>query len=502
MCSLPEARRRHGAYYLTVLRRLSARYAAGQPESALADLGADWEQIALAYYQAASDSDELVNQYALESVFLIDLYLTPAARVEWLTSALSAAQRLEKCEDIANHLMHLGLAQTAMNKYDTALAHYETALALTDDAETESLIWANMGTLFTATRQPRKAIAYHERAALPNPQAQAANLANLGNARMDIGETEAAINCYAKALSLAQQTGDRRGEGNCLGYLGLAYDALGNYERAAHCFEQALAIARTLGDRLSEKDRLGNLGRLLWREEKWAEADAYFQQALQLARAVGDRHGEGVYLSNRALIYRERGDLGQSLSTLRSSLAIAQALKDKQAEVNRLNMLGLTQWAGGQYQDAGTTFRQALHIAEEIDYAPGKRDALGNLGKWHFETGEFQQAADCFDRALTFDATEQLQFDLARTYHEIGLVEQAIDYYVQAADTDDGQRKIVWEWLGRACREVGLAYLALQELDTALEYLERARDAFLLTGSPDLEPLSAELEFVRVELGE
>ena len=52
-----------------------------------------------------------------------------------------------------------------------------------------------------------------------------------------------------------REIGDRRGEGNALGNLGLAYHRLGQVERAIGSYEQRLAIAREIGDRRGEGRR-------------------------------------------------------------------------------------------------------------------------------------------------------------------------------------------------------------------------------------------------------
>ncbi|MEA3338123.1 MAG: tetratricopeptide repeat protein, partial [Chloroflexota bacterium] len=65
---------------------------------------------------------------------------------------------------------------------------------------------------------------------------------------------------YEQALGISQEIGDRRGEGNRLGNLGLAYAALGEVEKAIGYYEQALGISQEIGDRRGEGNRLGNLG--------------------------------------------------------------------------------------------------------------------------------------------------------------------------------------------------------------------------------------------------
>ena len=65
---------------------------------------------------------------------------------------------------------------------------------------------------------------------------------------------------HTQALAIARETGDRQGEGNRLGNLGLCHYGLGEYRRAIELHTQALAIARETGYRRSEGIGLGNLG--------------------------------------------------------------------------------------------------------------------------------------------------------------------------------------------------------------------------------------------------
>ena len=53
---------------------------------------------------------------------------------------------------------------------------------------------------------------------------------------------ERAIGFYEQALVIAQEIGDRRGEGNYQANLGAAYHKLGEVERARGYWEEALRI--------------------------------------------------------------------------------------------------------------------------------------------------------------------------------------------------------------------------------------------------------------------
>ena len=50
-------------------------------------------------------------------------------------------------------------------------------------------------------------------------------------------------------MNNAREIGDRRGKGNVLGNLGIAYYLLGEIRRAIQFLEEALLIDREIGDR-------------------------------------------------------------------------------------------------------------------------------------------------------------------------------------------------------------------------------------------------------------
>ena len=74
-----------------------------------------------------------------------------------------------------------------------------------------------------------------------------------------MGETRRAIQFYEQYLTITREIGDRRGEGNALGNLGLAYADLSETHRAIQFYEQQLVIVREIGDRRGEGAALHNM---------------------------------------------------------------------------------------------------------------------------------------------------------------------------------------------------------------------------------------------------
>jgi tetratricopeptide (TPR) repeat protein len=99
----------------------------------------------------------------------------------------------------------------------------------------------------------------------------------------DVGE---AIEFYEQQLVIVREIGDRRGEGNALGNLGIAHYSLGDARQALEFHEQRLAIAREIGNRRGEGNALLNSAVALHTLGNRPEAIARAEAALAIYEAV------------------------------------------------------------------------------------------------------------------------------------------------------------------------------------------------------------------------
>ena len=65
---------------------------------------------------------------------------------------------------------------------------------------------------------------------------------------------------HEKHLKIAVEVGDRDGEGQAYGNLGIAYKSLADYRKAMEYHEKHLKTAIEVGDRGGEGQAYGNLG--------------------------------------------------------------------------------------------------------------------------------------------------------------------------------------------------------------------------------------------------
>ncbi|KAB8331770.1 CHAT domain-containing protein, partial [Scytonema tolypothrichoides VB-61278] len=194
------------------------------------------------------------------------------------------------------------------------------------------------------------------------------------------GDYKQAIQYYQQSLSIARAIGDKQGEGNSLGSLGLAYGSLGDYKQAIQYYQQYLPIARAIGDKQGEGASLGNLGNAYFSLGDYKQAIQYYQQSLSIARAIGDKQGEGNSLGSLGLAYDSLGDYKQAIQYHQQSLSIARAIGDKQGEGASLGNMGVVYLSLGDYKQAIQYQQQWLSIARAIGDKQSEGNSLNNLG--------------------------------------------------------------------------------------------------------------------------
>ena len=104
---------------------------------------------------------------------------------------------------------------------------------------------------------------------------------------------------------IAREIGDRRGEGNSLGNLGLAHGDLGDARQAIEYYEQQLVIAREIGDRRGEGNALWNSADEFWKMGRRDEAIGRAEEALRIKTEIEDPNAEMV----RTYLQKWRGQI-------------------------------------------------------------------------------------------------------------------------------------------------------------------------------------------------
>jgi len=114
------------------------------------------------------------------------------------------------------------------------------------------------------------------------------NAASVGMEALRASDKGLALECFKAALQWAQDTNNRRAEGDALGNLGCAATELGDYDSAIQWHEQALAVDRDLEDAAGEAIGSWDLGETYERMGRFDDAVRFMQLRVDFEHAKGN----------------------------------------------------------------------------------------------------------------------------------------------------------------------------------------------------------------------
>ena len=159
-----------------------------------------------------------------------------------------------------------------------------------------------------------------------NPKGEGAALKSLGNAYTALEQYEQAIDHHQQSLSIAREIGNRQGKVNALNNLGIVYNNLGQYEQAIDHYQQSLTIAREISDRRGEGNALGNMGATFLKIGQYPASLTHIRAALEIFREIGDRGNEAEALKNLAALHQALGEIETARRYCQQALALATTL--------------------------------------------------------------------------------------------------------------------------------------------------------------------------------
>jgi CHAT domain-containing protein/Tfp pilus assembly protein PilF len=305
--------------------------------------------------------------------------------------------------------------------------------------------------------------------------------------RLNAGDRAGAIADCGRALALARQAADRRGEASVLQRLGLLYGTTGEPRKAIELHRQSLTLYRAAGDRAGEAGVLIDLGGV---HSTLAEAEAateFLDQGLAIAREIGDRKKQGDALNQLGVIYGTRGENGPAAEFYQQALALRRAAGDRRGEAQTLSNLGVLHSELGERRRALEYFAVALPLRREAGNLQEQANTLHNMGVAYSRLGEYQKALDHFTQALGLCRATRARRgeayalqNIADLHRQFGDAGKALDYYTQAVT--------LWREVGDRRGEalshnaLGLVYASSGAPARALESHRRALELYEAVG--------------------
>ncbi len=150
------------------------------------------------------------------------------------------------------------------------------------------------------------------------------------------GEYDEALESFTRARHLFAEAGDRTGEIEALGSMGVVYIELEEWDKAGQSLDEALAICVEIQDRSNQGKVLGNLGMLYARqgdEEKAAEA---YKESITIFRELGDRGNEKAVARQLSKLKIRKGRFLDALADYQEELEGEEAPGSAQKMARKL----------------------------------------------------------------------------------------------------------------------------------------------------------------------
>jgi serine/threonine protein kinase/tetratricopeptide (TPR) repeat protein len=163
---------------------------------------------------------------------------------------------------------------------------------------------------------------------ISDPEGMTRCLHGLGHTCWILGEYEQAEQTHTEMLHLCQDTGNRGGIARALGDLGIDAYGLRRYDRARALMEQSLALYRDMGNASGMKDELADLGEAANLLGDYAAAERYAREALSFVELGSLDYDGGAFecrvLGNAAC---GLGNLAEARASLCRSLQAVFAVR-------------------------------------------------------------------------------------------------------------------------------------------------------------------------------
>jgi CHAT domain-containing protein/tetratricopeptide (TPR) repeat protein len=380
-----------------------------------------------------------------------------------------------------------GVVQLYNDKLSDALDLFKQSLALArarGDTYLEATDLLNIGFVTSHLEQYDAAVPLLSDAAKFAELAQArtvmqAALGNLGEAYLQLGDFEKALNNYQRAERLAEEIGATRNQANWLQWVGLSFYKLGNLEQARAYYERALTAANTLHYYTSIAAIDANLAFLLLRQGRLDAAASYAEAAIGAAHQSSNAPAALLPQFIQAVLAERQG---QSHEAERLLLAVhGQATSETALRWDIENALANLYAAGHRPEEAQSWYRRSIDTFE-AQRASVKDESL-KLS--FFANGDtlYRDYADFLvDAGRPKEALQLLDRGRARTLEE-GLAVTDKEFQVVLQDSVEAEsvaRKL------NAC----ILFYALGPQRSYLWAITAQRtQLFLLPKQPDIEAL-------------
>lgn len=314
----------------------------------------------------------------------------PKEAIDAFRRAITTAEVLRATREHASALRGLGLAYADVSDFPAAIDAYGKALELVPAHGAErATILLDLATAHRHLRRPQQARELYQETQRLFERASdrlgvARSMANLGNIDRDLGDPEAGLALYRRALELAPDA-PLRDRATWTSNQGAALYEMGAGAKAAHVWATALPMHQDAGDIEMVAAVQTNLAILYADRGEGSAALEAVREARRTFEALANPRREAQILLVEAMLRDPEGDASEARRLLERAVDLARTSGDRMLECNALSLLGLRAFEAGDHERARDLWEDALTMSANID-PQVRADVLANLARYHSVT--------------------------------------------------------------------------------------------------------------------
>ena len=231
--------------------------------------------------------------------------------------------------------------------------------------------------------------------------------------RWQQGQLDEAEALYERARVNALRAGDSSLAAMTAQNLGVIANIRGEFDTALHHYEASLAAYRTLGLPNDVMVALNNLGLLYTHLQQWDRARNAYQEALQIADVLGNVSTRIMVEVNVAECLVAQGALADARVACDRAMALSRGSKDDRAHGELYKVYGIIERETGDLADAEAYLSHAQEIAERRENVLLLAETTKEKAELHHRQGRNRDTLQCLNRAHRLFAQLRAQRDLA-----------------------------------------------------------------------------------------
>lgn len=231
---------------------------------------------------------------------------------------------------------------------------------------------------------------------------------------------------------------------SCFSILGSIYAHNGNYNKALECYIKALKLAENSADKTKICEAYISMGVIFYEQKKFNETIAYMNKALAVEGKHTSKRNLAYIYNNLGISYKSLNQLQQSLPYQLQALKLNQELNDKYGMTICYNNLSGLYNALNDPDKALEYCLKSIALSEELDYKVGLTYSYIVAGDYYEKHDDIKTAGTYYLKALKLAKEINYKKEIREAYEHLSFLsertknlEEALAYHKLYSEIND-----------------------------------------------------------------